>query len=61
MSSVSMEMNGGFASKIDLSSPSKTMRELITAESERWRQMERNAVSAKKSLADRLSSLLRRH
>jgi len=58
MSSVTMEMNGGFAQKIDLSTPSKTMRELMAAEAERWRQNEKQiAPAAKKSLPGRFSSL----
>ncbi|HTW50112.1 MAG TPA: hypothetical protein VMD92_19295 [Acidobacteriaceae bacterium] len=61
MSSVTMEMNGAFANKIDLSTPSNTMRELIAAEAERWRQMEKDAANAKMSLASRLSSLFGRH
>lgn len=61
MSSVSMEMGGSFTPKIDLSAPSKTMRELIANEAERWRQMEKDAAAAKKSLTDRLSSLFGRH
>lgn len=61
MSSVTMNVNGTFANKIDLSAPSKTMRELMTTEAERWREMERSAVSAKKSLTSRLSSMFGRH
>jgi hypothetical protein len=62
MSSVTMDVKGTFASKIDLSAPSRTMRELMNTESERWRQTERAAVIAKKkSLAARLSSLFGRH
>jgi post-segregation antitoxin (ccd killing protein) len=63
MSSVTMDMNGAFAKKIDLSAPSSNMRELIATEAERWRQMEREAAAAKKSLADRLglSALFGRH
>jgi hypothetical protein len=61
MSSVTMDVKGAFANKIDLSVPSRTMRELMTTETERWRQTERNAVIAKKSLAERLSSLFSRH
>jgi hypothetical protein len=61
MSSVTMNVNGAFASNLDLSSPSKTMRELIDNEAERWRQMEKTAVSAKKSLASRWLSLFDRH
>jgi hypothetical protein len=61
MSSVTMDVKGAFANKIDLSAPSRTMRELIDTEAERWRQMEREAITAKKSLTERLSSLFGRH
>ncbi|HTV13164.1 MAG TPA: hypothetical protein VME68_00535 [Acidobacteriaceae bacterium] len=61
MSSVTMEMNGGFTQKIDLSAPSKAMRELIATEAERWRQTEQQTLSARKSLTHQLSSLFRRH
>jgi hypothetical protein len=61
MSSVTMDVNGTFANKIDLSAPSRTMRELIDAEAERWRQMEQDAAASKKSLANRLSSMFGRH
>jgi hypothetical protein len=60
MSSISVEMNGAFAKKIDLTTPSKSMRELMVTEAERWREMEKNAQSAKKSLSDRLASLFSR-
>jgi hypothetical protein len=63
MSSVTMDVNGAFANKIDLSAPSNTMRELMTTEAERWRQMEATLAAGKKSLTDRLglSSLFNRH
>jgi hypothetical protein len=61
MSSVTMEMSGAFTKKIDLPAPSTTMRELMVAEAERWRQMEKSALAARKSLGNRLSSLFRRH
>jgi hypothetical protein len=59
MSSVTMDVKGAFANKLDLSAPSRTMRELIDTEAERWRQMGQEAVIAKKSLAERLSALFR--
>jgi hypothetical protein len=61
MSSVTIDVNGAFANKIDLTVPSRTMRELMATETERWRQMEKSAVAAKKSLASRLSTLFGRH
>jgi hypothetical protein len=62
MSSVTMELNGAFDKKIDLAVPA-TMRELISAEAERWRQMEQKGAAGRKSLTDRLglSSMFRRH
>ena len=56
MASVTMEISGAFTKKIDLSTPSNPMRELMVSEAERWREMEKTAA-AKKSLAGRLSSL----
>jgi hypothetical protein len=60
MSSVTMDINGAFTRKIDLSAPSTTMRELMANETERWRQMEQTLKTGKKSLTDRLTSLLSR-
>jgi hypothetical protein len=61
MSSVTMDVNGGFANKIDLSTPSNSMRELITTEAERWREMEKDAAGAKSLLARYLSFWFSRH
>jgi hypothetical protein len=62
MSSVTMDIGAAFDKKIDFASPSTPVRELMTAEAERWRRMEQDAP-AKKSLADRLgfSALFGRH
>jgi hypothetical protein len=61
MSTVTFDVDNAFAGQVDLSAPSTTMRELITAESERWRQMERNAAGSKPSFFERFAALLRRH
>jgi hypothetical protein len=53
MSSVTMDIGAAFEKKTDFGSPSPTVRELMAAEAERWRQMVQDAP-AKKSLADRL-------
>ena len=66
MSSVTVEMTGAFNSRTDLSAPvSESMRDLISSEAERWRQMHENSQkSASKSIFGRLlhglSFLLRR-
>lgn len=53
MSSVTMDIGATFEKKIDFASSSPTVRELMAAEAERWRQMEQEAP-ARKTLADRL-------
>jgi hypothetical protein len=52
MSSATMDIEAVFVKKIDFAPPSTTMRELMAAEAERWRQMEEDA-EAKKQMANR--------
>lgn len=49
MSSATMDIEAVFEKRIDFASPSTTMRELMAAEAERWRQMEEDAAANKQA------------
>lgn len=62
MSSVTMDIGAAFEKKLDFAAVSPTMRELMMAEAERWRQMAEDAAANKPSGSRRgFSALFGRH